>query len=340
MGYIFVLQTLSAMSTTATKITTYFHDCTQAVDTFIGSAQYELAIAVCWFTHPGLFEHLLHRQRQGVAVTLVVNFDQINFHPEALSFIKLEELGGRVYAYTGPELLHHKFALADGARVLQGSYNWTRSRHCDYLAELDHAGAAAEFGQALSQLLPRCRRLADIQGLPVRQVSFVQLYQPNCWSPEDMRRLVVRGHRVWVVRFLVRAAVGWARCFREQRHYATEKIDLSDYWATNRTWQEARFRVWVAHQPPNAALGRVAHYCLRLRIGDMLLAVDAAGQPLGMGVINADPEPAPGLAPCSRQVWWLRWPPGTPLPSRPSKGNTLRRYRGSALQLVECLRGA
>lgn len=320
------------------SIVVHFDDCARAVDAFIERAQRQLAIAICWFTHPGLFERLLERQRQGVAITLALNFDQINFHPEALPFGLIEQLGGRVYAFAGPELLHHKFALADGSRVLQGSYNWTRSRHCDYLTEIVDGAIAAEFEQALAQLLPRCLPLAQVASRPVRQVSFMQLHQPGCWSADDMRRLIVQGSRVWVVRFPARAAVSWAQCFREQRHYAPGRANLSGYWAISRGWEEASFREWLSRQPPNAALRLAARYCLRLRTTDVLLAVDAAGRPLGMGVADAGPEPAPNLAPCSRQVWWLRWPPGTPLPMPLGAGAALHRYKGSGLQLVEHFR--
>lgn len=56
-----------------------FSQCDSAVISFVRSARKRLCIAVCWFTHPDIYQALKERIHAGVELTLLLNFDQVNF---------------------------------------------------------------------------------------------------------------------------------------------------------------------------------------------------------------------------------------------------------------------
>ncbi len=56
-----------------------FRACAESVASFLARAKESLQIAVCWFTHPEIYNVLLNQAKAGLNVQLIVNYDQINF---------------------------------------------------------------------------------------------------------------------------------------------------------------------------------------------------------------------------------------------------------------------
>jgi hypothetical protein len=317
-----------------------FAPCAEAAITFISGARRSLHAAVCWFTHPDIYQALLERARAGLRVGLMLNYDHINFHPEGLNFEALDEAGAKVLGFTGPGLLHHKFAVADELRALSGSYNWTRGQHHDHLLLVNSSKAARQFTEAFERLRELCDPLAVLREKPPRQTSFQQLYQPTLWSARDLRRRVIAGANVWVAAFIAKAPEWWRRCSQEQRWRFQCGAIMRSYWEEHLVWEAGTFLEWRAAQKFGTSLRQLSAFCLRVRPGDLVIAVRPPDKVLALGLVSSELEfPSPSQGTISRFVPWLQWPEGLPSPdpALTASRSSIRSYRGSALRIIETL---
>jgi mitochondrial cardiolipin hydrolase len=318
-----------------------FSQCDAAVIAFIRSANKSLRIVVCWFTHPDILRAMQERMAAGVELTLLLNFDQVNFQPQGLDFFAVEQAGAQVFGFTGPELLHHKFAIADEKRVLAGSFNWTRAAHQDHVWIQEDPAAAQVFTAEFERLKTQCKSLSALCKTPPRTVSFQQMHQPVWWSFTDFRQRIISGAKIWTTAFAPAHAGVWKHCLQQQRHVLMCTTEMSAFWQQNRYWDETAFRQWMQENAALRGIRLLSTYCLRVRPGDVLLAVQPPVRLLGIGIIGSDPEPAalPGAA-LSRYVPWLRLPENAACsdPTLTASTRALRRYAGSGLRMLEELR--
>ncbi|MBX2927242.1 MAG: hypothetical protein KF852_05350 [Saprospiraceae bacterium] len=298
-------------------------------------------MAVCWFTHPEIYQALKERIHAGVELTLLLNFDQVNFQPQGLVFFALEQAGAQILGFTGPELLHHKFAVADERRVLAGSFNWTRAMHRDHIWIQEDPAAARSFLSEFERLKMQCKSLSALRKTSPRSTSFQQLHQPMWWSLSDFRQRIISGAKIWTSAFTPAHAAVWKQCLQQQRHVLMCKAEMSAFWQQNRYWDETAFRQWMQENAALRGIRLLSAYCLRVRPGDVILAVQPPGRLLGIGIIGSDPEPAtlPGAA-LSRYVPWRRLPENAACsdPTLTASTRALRRYAGSGLRMLEELR--
>jgi PLD-like domain len=315
--------------------TAHFENCAENVIAFIDAAQSTLIAGICWFTHPQIFQALHKALARNVKLSLLLNYDHINFQPRGLDFRALEKAGATVLAYPGPGLLHHKFAVADGCRVLTGSFNWTRAAQCDHVVIVQDMDLARQLIQGFEEMSAKCRPLAQMRELPPRQLSFSQLYQPSLWSLHDLRRRVVSGAKTWMV--IAKTPRDWDLWRHQQRHVLPLKI-MSANWPGADMLDEPAHRQWLASAPMRPAVrALLTRYCLRMRVGDVLVAASTTGNLLGAGIVGASAEwlaDNPGKV--SRFVQWLE-PESTSLqlevkPQAQRSG--IRRFCGSALELI------
>jgi hypothetical protein len=318
-----------------------FQHCDTAVISFIETARFSLWVGICWFTHPLIFQTMLDACARGVSVSLMVNFDQVNFRFDGLDFKRLEAAGANVLAYIGRDLLHHKCAVADDCRVLTGSYNWTRAAQCDHVVIIQDSKLAVQFLQAMEDTVARCRRLAQLCNTQPKQVVFTQLYRPTLLNMQDLRKNVVSGAKTWLV--VAKSSSEWQAWVYDQRHYFRAPIGKIA-WDTDGAWDEQRFRQWRLSTAIGPTAKRLINrYCLRVQMGDIFTAVHPAGTLLGTGVVGSDPELTSAIPPLiSRTVPWLLLPQPSneqvQLPRIP-KGGILP-YKGSALALLATLERA
>ncbi len=321
--------------------TTRFHDLPQAAISFVQSAHKTLHIAVCWFSHPEIFAALEQRIYAGVRVFLIVNYDQVNFRPQGLDFGRLERAGAEVFGFSGPVLLHHKFAVADTCRVISGSWNWTRAQHRDHLLISDDALLAEAFLAEFEQVKAGSSRLHALRNTAPKDISFQQLHQPVWCSLDDIRKRILSGARVWTTAFPAEGGDLWDRCLREQCHLYPGKDLLRDYWRQHRSWDESGFIDWMQQRSHLRDIRPLVRYCLKLRLGDVLVAVRPPNRILGMGMVGSDPEPSlAAQGDFRRFVAWLEAPENPSIfdPALNVRKTSLGRYRGSGLRLVEMLR--
>ena len=139
--------TLGCESTEAADIETYFCHaergfCSTIVIDHIESAQGSLEIAVYTFTLETIAEALGDAAARGVQVWVLVESQQED--PEVTAI--LQQNGVYLRKDGNADLMHHKFMVVDGNRVLSGSYNWTYSadnKHDENLQVFHSKGMAA-----------------------------------------------------------------------------------------------------------------------------------------------------------------------------------------------------
>jgi len=103
-----------------------FENIAERIQQEITNAQKSVFIAVAWFTNKKLFETLLHKAKNGCAVSLIISNDEINLNC-SIDFELLNINKSKVYKVGNgdTELMHHKFCVIDHSTVITGSYNWS-----------------------------------------------------------------------------------------------------------------------------------------------------------------------------------------------------------------------
>lgn len=97
----------------------------QAIVDSIDTAEHEILLALYYFTDPGLADALIQARQRGVVISVIL--DKSQRHGRHSQAERLQEAGIPVTFDTRHRIFHHKFMVIDGATVVTGSQNWTRS---------------------------------------------------------------------------------------------------------------------------------------------------------------------------------------------------------------------
>ncbi|KAA9333165.1 DUF1669 domain-containing protein [Hymenobacter busanensis] len=119
---------LPAEATPITQTEVHFSPgeaCIGAIRRFINQAERTLDVCVFTVADDRLTEALLAAHRRGVRVRLLTDNDKL--FDGGSDVRQLHQAGIPVRTDRTEYHMHHKFAVADDALVLTGSYNWTRS---------------------------------------------------------------------------------------------------------------------------------------------------------------------------------------------------------------------
>ena len=105
----------------------YFNDIHQQIMKELEQAEFEIIIAVAWFTDKEIFQLLCKRAVKGVSVRIALVDDAINKRAP-FEYDQLRECGGEVYLIPNEKsrLMHHKFCVIDRNKVITGSFNWSK----------------------------------------------------------------------------------------------------------------------------------------------------------------------------------------------------------------------
>lgn len=90
----------------------------------LGSARRSIDVCVYLLTCPQLGKVLIDRCRDGVVVRVIT--EACNADGNALQVQRLRSGGVNIRTNAPPALMHHKFAVVDGLKVITGSCNWTQ----------------------------------------------------------------------------------------------------------------------------------------------------------------------------------------------------------------------
>lgn len=112
-----------------------FEDIRDDILSNLKEAKYFIWVAMAWITNLEIIEVINSKAEEGINVQLIINDDEINnrkinnFSKNInLQIFKIPPKG--VY---GTNIMHNKFCIIDGIKVINGSYNWTKT--ADYHSE-------------------------------------------------------------------------------------------------------------------------------------------------------------------------------------------------------------
>lgn len=144
------------------EVNAYFTNIKDVICGLIQQAEYDIRVAVAWFTDREIFDILCKKAALGLRVKLIVVDDRINRGPGGLNFQRLKEMGGHLTLVpNGAEddsLMHHKFCIIDDETVITGSYNWSKkaqSNDENITVISDAPTLAQEYATAFDGILAR-----------------------------------------------------------------------------------------------------------------------------------------------------------------------------------------
>ncbi|WP_266204081.1 phospholipase D-like domain-containing protein [Pontibacter kalidii] len=100
-------------------------DCLNAIVESMEQAGKSIKICVFTISDNRITEAILEAHRRGVSIKIIT--DNNKLHDTGSDVRELAVRGLEVRIDKTRSHMHHKFAIFDEARVLTGSYNWTRS---------------------------------------------------------------------------------------------------------------------------------------------------------------------------------------------------------------------
>ena len=127
--------------------------CLRAIVGEFERARTSVDVCVFTITDDRIVEAMVDAHRRGVTLRVVTDDDKsldIGSDVE-----RLARKGIDVRMDTSPDHMHHKFAVFDNARVLTGSYNWTRSaadRNHENIVISDDGSLVLAFGKTFERL--------------------------------------------------------------------------------------------------------------------------------------------------------------------------------------------
>ena len=125
----------------------------------MGEARNTADLCVFTITDDRISSSILAAHARGVRVRIITDNDKA--HDLGSDIERLAAAGIAVRIDRTPFHMHHKFAIIDGRRLLNGSYNWTRGAARDNQENLivcDDARLVAAFQQEFEQLWTRFAR--------------------------------------------------------------------------------------------------------------------------------------------------------------------------------------
>jgi hypothetical protein len=102
----------------------YFENIIEVIKREISSAKICIKAAVCWFTNDIIFNALMGLPKH-VSIELVICDDIINRNLSKFNYNDLITRGVKLYPHQPSKLMHNKYCIIDGKKVITGSYNWT-----------------------------------------------------------------------------------------------------------------------------------------------------------------------------------------------------------------------
>jgi hypothetical protein len=153
-------------------IRSYFTDIRENIIRRLNKANYEICVAVCWFTNEELFEVLCRRLGEGISISLIVLNDSINNGPKGLDFQKFIDLGGKFY-YSGIDNpVHNKYCIIDNRRLINGSYNWTNyaeNRNRENITVIQHDLTVRRFYRNFKELTETYEMVTSVKDVAITE---------------------------------------------------------------------------------------------------------------------------------------------------------------------------
>jgi len=146
----------------AQSIQVYFSPnggCQEAVIKEIGQATQTIDIAMYYLSSAGIAKALVEAREHHVKIKIVLDQGQEIEHSSKATY--LIDHGFEIRYHLGFGLMHNKFAVIDGQRLITGSFNWTRTAeesNEENLLIIDDAATVARYAQRFNYLWDTSRR--------------------------------------------------------------------------------------------------------------------------------------------------------------------------------------
>lgn len=88
----------------------------------LDTAEFEIKIAVAWFTDTSILSELLKHSERGIKISIIINDDKIN-NKDLFKDLYYNSVDIRV----SKKMMHNKFCIIDNKTLINGSYNWTNN---------------------------------------------------------------------------------------------------------------------------------------------------------------------------------------------------------------------
>jgi phosphatidylserine/phosphatidylglycerophosphate/cardiolipin synthase-like enzyme len=128
-------------------------NCAGRIARLLETAQRQADICVFTITDDRITNAVLAAHRRGVAVRIISDREKADDLGSDIA--RLRAAGVPVRVDRSEYHMHHKFAIFDGRRLLNGSYNWTRSasaNNCENFMVTSDRRLIAAFGKAFEQI--------------------------------------------------------------------------------------------------------------------------------------------------------------------------------------------
>jgi hypothetical protein len=315
----------------------HFSNHAQHICRVLNQAKKSIHIAICWFTHPDIYEVLERQCRKGVQVVLALNYDQQNFNAKSLDFKHLQSQGVEVFGYLADNLLHHKFAIIDDCYVVVGSFNWTKSKQLDHLIITNEPVLLRDFSSAFRSMVAECKRLADLKDVQPKISVFQHLFAPPIKPNTELRKRISLGANIWIAVLKKEDLRDWPIWQENEIHVL--KHAETHFWQISPFFNRFAFKQWIQKYNPKGRLF-LNRYCLSAKQGDLILALQPKSDIIiGIGIIMGDPEQgALAQSGYQRTTHWVSLPTDTTISGIHMEGKGIfRKFKGSGLKLLDQL---
>ena len=319
--------------------TAHFQNLSEIICRHLSEARQHIRIAVCWFSHKGIFDTLLARLRAGVRVELLLEYDSQNIRDDGLDFQLFIRHGGHLYAHLEAGLMHHKFAFVDERLLLSGSFNWTYNSNAENLLVTDDTPMVIAFREEFERQKATAKRIFTVRRADVKVFSAFPLFENTQFQLAGLRKKVSGGAGIWLIR-LDKLKADKNLIFKEN-YLPFDSADLlRPYWSAYRMWDETLFDEEMEHlktKHPANTLRDLRRWARRIKIGDIILATEKKQNLVALGIVQSHPQPFDnGKFSSFRDVQWLKILVESPYAlQEPVSAQPVARFRGSALRVLQ-----
>lgn len=155
----------------------YFKNIQSKISELLDNAEFDVKIAVAWFTDEYLINKLKKLAKVGVNISIIIYEDRIN---KKDLFEELYNLNCKIYL--SKKLMHNKFCVIDNDIVINGSYNWTYSAHSNsenITVTYSNLVFTENFVEEFSKLSKKCNLINSYFKLNEHEENFLIYYNEN-----------------------------------------------------------------------------------------------------------------------------------------------------------------
>ncbi len=313
---------------------TCFHNHIEWVCSHLRKAKHNIRIAMCWFSNLRIFQILIGKLQVGIAVELVIEFDDNNIREGGLDFDHFIQSGGHLSAAHNASLMHHKFAVIDNTILLTGSFNWTNNNNSENMLATDEPTAVSAFLTEFLHLKTKGRLLQNTSDITVK--TSAPAAAETFHTLEQLRKNIAGGSKCWVVK-LHKKQIKDPLFFQKNQFPFDHELLSQPYYTHYTQFSPNHFENWLNSQTTftNIQIRYLNTWYRRIRPGDVFLPIGTKNELLGIGVVHAGATTYHN-GPHKPVIWIQHKIPSIHLPGQYPIGAPVQ-YLGSGMQLLQTI---